>query len=236
MQSDRASYKARSRVGANGAPPEVTEYFRKWLESLAPLKFQAAADLKRRIHALANDDRMRDVWRAVADWPGNHAMTVAELVIELMMPFILVDLKEPPGRRIAYAGPAFSLAITAEALVEAIDEDRTTARELWEADQSAGSIDALRIQLKAFAERSHALALERHAELDFMPAISRRGRGDLTERAYSIALQKSLETLTEQKPAAIERVVATITDVVFARNVQTEPDTLRRRRQRECRR
>jgi hypothetical protein len=189
------------------------------------------------LRALATDDRMADLWAdlgKLGEWrPG--ALTVVSLAVHFSTPTILSNLQKPPEERWPLSCPEYPLGVAAENLADMLQWWANAAAELW-----GEPVDALVERLRAFATAAFERAKAKQSVYDYIPEPSQRGRGNRKQLAFRIALARALLCLSEDasfsgRPPSREqqdRMVATITSVVFPEHA-VDAETIRRHRQRQ---
>lgn len=183
--------------------------------------------------ALATDERMQNLWNLIGDWPG--ALDLIQSAVHYGNGFLLANLEQPPERRTAFGFAASWISGAAEDFAVALEMFPDIAAELW-----GEAIDDLVQRLRAFGGTASQKASEARAFYDFMPAPSRRGRGDTHQLLFRDAAAWVLKRLVvlhggQFSQSDQDEIVAILAGVVF-RDREIDPETVRRHRERHKKR
>jgi hypothetical protein len=195
---------------------------------------------------LRYDERMAALWdqNEAGGWPPQSQVALIKSAAEFGSPTFLAALLEKPERRIDLSPAQWMLWATANMLLTVIKRYSGEAARLAagadlataDADIDPTPLDDLQARLQAFADRAHGEAEALRCRFDHLSPPSRRGQGNPMRLAYRKALDDALVTLPdvtltqEQR----DRIVALLTSVVFAQDVEAE--TVARTRQRQHKR
>ena len=183
--------------------------------------------------ALATNERMQNLWNLIGDWPG--ALDLIQLAVDYGNEFLLANLEEPPERRTAFGFAASWISGAAEDFAVALEMFPGIAAELW-----GENIDDLVQRLRAFGDAALRKANEARAFYDFLPAPSRRGRGDTHQILFRDAATWVLKRLVGLHGGRFsqndqDEIVAILASVVFP-DREIDPETVRRHRERRKKR
>ncbi len=92
---------------ARNTPPEVANWLRAELAKTPDCAI---------LRALANDDRMSELWAELEEWPLG-ALAVVQLAFHFTIPTILSNLQKPPQERWPFSWPEYPLGVAAKDLV-----------------------------------------------------------------------------------------------------------------------
>ena len=188
---------------------------------------------RRVISALASDERMEEIWKAIHGWADEQIEFFAESMFLFTCPDILTDLTLTPERRVLISRSNYELSITAEELAKTIERNLPQAAELW-----PGPIEIFLQKLREFSQKQSARGLALWSSLEDIPTPNRRGRGNRREIAYGNAITTRLETIGSLSNDKQDMVIAVLTDVVFGHSEggEVDPGRIKARRKRKRRR
>jgi hypothetical protein len=183
--------------------------------------------------ALANDDRMAELWKLVADWPPNDTKSLigfAGCLAESGVPRALAD---PPSNRVGLAWAQYCISDSAIRLAIDLQCYPDTAKELL--DEPPGELVE---RLRALWKRA-----SREAELigtmakQLSPGVAVQVSHDRGALAYREALANVIAGLRREGLAVTlnkqDRLVALLTNIVVDRTVTPESEERRRQRNRQ---
>jgi hypothetical protein len=205
---------------------------------LDPSEWGDDKEVQRCIAKLAGNEQMREVWAAVRGWEEVEIRYLIHSAVHFATPTMLSELMLPSERRVRLSGGNYDLWNAAKLFADALEKNREQANAHW---LWSDSVEDMLRKLRAFAQRQFDLGFAQWESLAEIAQPNRRGKGDRREIAYGSAMSHVLDNIRKHQDSnhktRISRsrqddIIATLTGVIFGRQVDSESIRARRQRKR----